>query len=74
VALAEELRPDLILMDVRLRGERDGIDAAIEIRKRFDIPCLVITSRMRIRVNASSPHVWWASSPSRSSTRFWRLP
>jgi len=44
VALAEELRPDLILMDIRLRGERDGIDAAIEIRKRFDIPCLVISA------------------------------
>jgi two-component system, response regulator PdtaR len=44
VALADELRPDLILMDVRLRGERDGIDAAIEIRKRFDIPCLVISA------------------------------
>jgi DNA-binding NarL/FixJ family response regulator len=44
VALADELRPDLILMDIRLRGERDGIDAAIEIRKRFDIPCLVISA------------------------------
>jgi two-component system, response regulator PdtaR len=44
VALAEELRPDLILMDIRLRGERDGIDAALEIRKRFDIPCLVISA------------------------------
>jgi two-component system, response regulator PdtaR len=44
VALADDLRPDLVLMDVRLRGERDGIDAAIEIRKRFDIPCLVISA------------------------------
>ena len=44
VALAEELHPDLVLMDIRLRGERDGVDAAIEIRKRFDIPCLVISA------------------------------
>ncbi len=44
VALAGELNPDLILMDIRLRGDRDGIDAAIEIRKRFDIPCLVISA------------------------------
>jgi two-component system, response regulator PdtaR len=44
VALAAELDPDLVLMDIRLRGERDGIDAAIEIRKRFDIPCLVISA------------------------------
>ena len=44
VALADELHPDLVLMDIRLRGERDGVDAAIEIRKRFDIPCLVISA------------------------------
>jgi two-component system, response regulator PdtaR len=40
VALTDELRPDLVLMDIRLRGQRD----AIEIRKRFDIPCLVISA------------------------------
>lgn len=44
VALAGELDPHLVLMDIRLRGDRDGIDAAIEIRKRFDIPCLVISA------------------------------
>jgi CheY-like chemotaxis protein len=44
VALADELDPDLVLMDICLRGGRDGIDAAIEIRKRFDIPCLVISA------------------------------
>jgi DNA-binding NarL/FixJ family response regulator len=44
VALADELHPDLVLMDIRLRGERDGIDAAIEIRQRFDIPSLIISA------------------------------
>ncbi len=44
VELADELRPDLVLMDIRLRGERDGIDAAIEIRERFDIPSLIISA------------------------------
>jgi two-component system, response regulator PdtaR len=44
VTLAGELDPDLVLMDIRLRGDRDGIDVAIEIRKRFDIPCLVISA------------------------------
>ena len=29
-------------MDIRLRGARDGIDAAIE--KRFDIPSLIISA------------------------------
>jgi two-component system, response regulator PdtaR len=44
VALADELHPDLVLMDIRLRGERDGVDAAIEIRQRFDIPSLIISA------------------------------
>ena len=44
VALADELHPDLVLMEIRLRGERDGVDAAIEIRHRFDIPSLIISA------------------------------
>ncbi len=43
VTLADEMRPDLVLMDIRLPGERDGVDAAIEIRQRFDIPSLIIS-------------------------------
>jgi len=33
VALAERLRPDLVLMDIQLEGEMDGIQAAEQIRK-----------------------------------------
>src|SRR3984893_1995188 len=44
VALAGELDPDLVLMDIRLRGHPDGIDAATEIRQRFDIPSLIISA------------------------------
>jgi DNA-binding NarL/FixJ family response regulator len=32
---AERHRPDLVLMDVRLEGEIDGIEAASQIRKRL---------------------------------------
>jgi CheY-like chemotaxis protein len=35
---AANRRPDLVLMDVKLRGEMDGIEAAERIRARFDIP------------------------------------
>ena len=35
VELADGLRPDLVLMDIRLRGQRDGVDAAIEISSTF---------------------------------------
>src|SRR5215467_11008825 len=33
VALAESLKPDLVLMDIQLEGEMDGIQAAEQIRK-----------------------------------------
>ena len=29
LALADELRPDLVLMDICLRGHHDGVDAAV---------------------------------------------
>jgi two-component system cell cycle sensor histidine kinase/response regulator CckA len=44
VAKAEELQPDLVLMDIRLKGAMDGVDAATEIRERFDIPVVYLTA------------------------------
>lgn len=40
MALAAQERPDLILMDIRLRGESDGVEAAIEIYRTLGIRCL----------------------------------
>ena len=39
-----EMHPDLVLMDIVLHGEMDGIDAAKEIHDRFDIPVVYLTS------------------------------
>lgn len=36
--------PDLILMDIMLKGEMNGIEAAKEIRLRFDIPVIYLTA------------------------------
>jgi putative nucleotidyltransferase with HDIG domain len=44
IAKAEDIRPDIILMDIKLKGEIDGIEAADTIRTRFDIPVIYITS------------------------------
>jgi len=44
VELAESQKPALILMDVRLAGERDGIHAAVEIFRRLRIRCLFATA------------------------------
>ncbi|CAO3354629.1 response regulator [Azospirillum sp. A26] len=40
VAAAERLRPDIVMMDIRLLGPRDGIEAAAAIRKRTGIRCI----------------------------------
>lgn len=39
VQKAEEHRPDLVLMDIVLLNKMDGIEAADQIRKRFDLLC-----------------------------------
>jgi CheY-like chemotaxis protein len=41
---AEEDRPDLVLMDIVLQGEMDGIEAANQIRSRFNIPIVYLTA------------------------------
>ncbi|MFZ2055194.1 MAG: diguanylate cyclase [Candidatus Aminicenantales bacterium] len=41
---AEGTLPDLILMDIILRGEMDGVEAAERIRERFNIPVIYLTA------------------------------
>ena len=43
IEIAKRIKPDLILMDISLEGEMDGIDAMTEIRKFFDVPVIYIT-------------------------------
>ena len=44
VAAAESGRPDVVLMDIRLRGEMDGIEAASQIRSRFGTVVVFLTA------------------------------
>ena len=46
IALVEKLKPDLVLMDIRLAGEMDGIDAAHVIHQQFSLPVVFITSNV----------------------------
>ncbi len=39
-----ELKPDLVLMDICLRGEMDGIAAAQVIRRQNDVPVIFLTA------------------------------
>ncbi|OPY16384.1 MAG: two-component response regulator [Methanomethylovorans sp. PtaU1.Bin073] len=41
---AEGILPDLVLMDIMLKGEIDGIRAAGEIRSRFNMPVIYLTA------------------------------
>lgn len=44
IARAAEARPQLVLMDIQLRGEMDGIQAAGRIMSEYDIPVVFLTA------------------------------
>ncbi len=44
INLAKNEKPDLVLMDIVLKGKTDGIEAASKIRKDFDIPTIFLTA------------------------------
>jgi len=44
VDTARQLRPELVLMDIHLAGEMDGIEAATTIRHELQIPCVFLTA------------------------------
>lgn len=41
---AEKTNPDLILMDIKLKGKMDGIQAAEKIVEKYDIPIIYLTA------------------------------
>jgi PAS domain S-box-containing protein len=41
---AADIRPDLVLMDIKLKGPMDGVEAAQQIRARLDIPVVYLTA------------------------------
>ncbi|MBF0541305.1 MAG: response regulator [Nitrospirae bacterium] len=44
IKLARDLMPDLILMDIMLEGDMDGIDTAKHIHQELDIPFIYLTA------------------------------
>lgn len=44
VSMANESSPNLILMDIKIRGGMDGIETATKIRERQDIPIIYVTA------------------------------
>jgi len=44
ISKAESTFPDVVLMDIMLKGDMDGVEAAREIRGRFDVPVVYLTA------------------------------
>lgn len=44
IRLASERRPDLILMDIRLKGKLDGVETAQKLQVGLDIPTIYLTA------------------------------
>jgi len=44
VEKAEKLKPDQVLMDIKLKGKMDGIEAAGKIKLLYDIPVIYLTA------------------------------
>ena len=64
VKVALERRPALILMDIYLRGQRDGIDAALEIFEQCGIRSIFASALAdasgKARADAARPLAWLA--------------
>ncbi|MCP4135009.1 MAG: PAS domain S-box protein [bacterium] len=44
LVLSDELRPDIVLMDIILDGEMDGIEASREIKEKFNVPIIYVSA------------------------------
>jgi two-component system, response regulator PdtaR len=53
IILSMQYKPDVVLMDYSLKGQLNGLDAGIEIRKLLDIPVIFITAFARSIENQS---------------------
>lgn len=62
IRAAQELKPDLILMDIHLFGDLDGIDAAHQISKHTAVPIIFLTSNTDTatfnRAKLTQPHAF----------------
>ena len=62
IALAQGGEPDLAIIDIRLQGKRDGVDAALVLFREHAIPCIFATAHadegVRARAAAASPRGW----------------
>ena len=55
-------QPDIVLVDIHLKGHKDGIDLARKIREQFNIPFMFLTANADIatvtRAKEAAPHAY----------------
>jgi DNA-binding LytR/AlgR family response regulator len=60
----EATRPDLVLMDISLKGQMDGISTALQIRDAYQIPLIFLTANADddtfARAKAAQPYAFMA--------------
>ena len=60
IAAVQEIRPDLVLMDINLKGSLDGLETIRRIREQQDIRVIYITALMddetKARAEAVCPY------------------
>jgi two-component system cell cycle sensor histidine kinase/response regulator CckA len=60
IALVSENCPDIVLMDIRIKGPRDGIETAEILKKKFDLPVVYLTAHADeatiARAKLTEPH------------------
>src|SRR6185369_13231089 len=54
--IASRLKPQIVLMDIRLRGAMDGIETAEAIRSRIDVPVIYLTAHSDAATLARAKH------------------
>jgi len=52
IELAADTKPDIALMDIRLRGDIDGIDTARMLKERFALPVIFITAYSDLKMRS----------------------
>ena len=71
VELAGQRRPALVVMDIRLAGDRDGVDAALEIFRTLGIRSIFASAhgdaQVRARAEPARP-LGWVAKPYRVET------
>jgi PAS domain S-box-containing protein len=56
IQIVNETNPDIILMDIVLKGEIDGVEAVNEIKKNHDIPIIYLTAHSEEKVMARAKY------------------